>query len=328
MRRLLVPAAVLALAALPFFAGSLLTLGTIVLAKALAVLGVFLLLQAGQVSFGHGMFFAVGAYTAAYIGAAFRGADLLFLALAAAGVSALAGLAVGLFVARYRYIFFGMLNLAFSMVLFAVLEKFFHLTGGTDGMRIRRPTLLGFEFGRSSFDLVFYYFVLALSVAMAILVWQYLRSPLGQALKALKSNETRLEYIGLSARDTILAAYVFSAVLCGLGGLCLGIVQGLATPDYTFWTRSSEFVFIAVLGGTGHVVGAFAGSFVYEAVRFYAASLLEDSWQLILGAVLIAVILGAPGGIVDLPRRLFGRRRPNAAHDAAAPLSTIERAAS
>jgi len=328
MRRLFVPAAVLALAALPFFAGSLLTLGTIVLAKALAVLGVFLLLQAGQVSFGHGMFFAVGAYTTAYLGAAFRGADLLLLGLAAAGVSALAGLAVGLFVARYRYIFFGMLNLAFSMVLFAVLEKFFHLTGGTDGMRIRRPTLLGFEFGRSAFDLVFYYFVLTLSVAMAVAVWQYLRSPLGQALKALKSNETRLEYIGLSARDTILAAYVFSAVLCGLGGLCLGVVQGLATPDYTFWTRSSEFVFIAVLGGTGHVVGAFAGSFVYEAVRFYAASLLEDSWQLILGAVLIAVILGAPGGIVDLPRRLFGRRRPNAAHDAAAPLSTIERAAS
>ncbi|KQT85247.1 branched-chain amino acid ABC transporter permease [Aurantimonas sp. Leaf443] len=311
MRRAALLVVVALLLALPFLAGPMLTLGTIVLAKALAVLGVFLLLQAGQVSFGHGMFFAVGAYSAAYIGAAWRGADLLVLAVAAAGLSALAGLVVGLFVARYRSIFFGMLNLAFSMVLFAVLEKFFHLTGGTDGMRIRRPTLLGFEFGRGSFDLVLYYFVLGLSLLCALLVWQYLRSPIGQALKALKSNETRLEYIGLSARNTVLAAYVLSAVLCGLGGLSLGIVQGLATPDYTFWTRSSEFVFIAVLGGTGHVVGAFAGSLVYEAVRFYAAALLDDSWQLILGAVLIAIILGAPGGIIDLPRRfgLAGRKR-------------------
>ncbi|MCM2505444.1 branched-chain amino acid ABC transporter permease [Aureimonas altamirensis] len=304
MRRISLLLVILLLLALPFAAGSMVTLTTVVLAKALAVLGVFLLLQAGQVSFGHGMFFAVGAYSAAYIGSAWRDADLLVLALAAIGLSGLGGLLVGLFVARYRYIFFGMLNLAFSMVLFAVLEKFFHLTGGTDGMRIRRPTLLGFEFGRDSFDLVLYYFVLVVSLGCAVLVWQYLRSPIGQALKAVKTNETRLEYIGLSARNTILAAYVFSAVLCGLGGLCLGIVQGLATPDYTFWTRSSEFVFIAVLGGVGHVVGAFAGSFVYEAVRFYAAAFLEDSWQLILGIVLIAVILGAPGGIIDLPRRL------------------------
>ena len=308
MRRIALLIAVAALLALPFFAGGLLTLSTVVLAKALAVLGVFLLLQAGQVSFGHGMFFAVGAYSVAYIGGWWRDADLILLTLAAIAVSGIGGLLVGLFVARYRYIFFGMLNLAFSMVLFAVLEKFFHLTGGTDGIRIRRPTLLGFEFGRGQFDLVLYYFVLALALVSAVLVWQYLRSPIGQALKALKVNETRLEYIGLSARNTILAAYVFSAILCGLGGLSLGIVQGLATPDYTFWTRSSEFVFIAVLGGTGHVVGAFAGSFVYELVRFYAAALLEDSWQLILGVVLIAIILGAPGGIIDLPRR-FGLRK-------------------
>lgn len=318
MRRIALLVAVAVLLVLPLFAGPLLTLSTVVLAKVLAVLGVFLLLQAGQVSFGHGMFFAVGAYSVAYIGGAWRDADLILLTLAAIGLSGLGGLLVGLFVARYRYIFFGMLNLAFSMVLFAVLEKFFHLTGGTDGMRIRRPILLGFEFGRGEFDLVLYYFVLALALGSAILVWQYLRSPIGQALKALKSNETRLEYIGLSARNTILAAYVFSAILCGLGGLSLGIVQGLATPDYTFWTRSSEFIFIAVLGGTGHVVGAFAGALVYEAVRFYAAALLEDSWQLILGIVLIAVILGAPGGIIDLPRR-FGLRRDRAAAEPQEP---------
>ncbi|WP_035485551.1 branched-chain amino acid ABC transporter permease [Geminicoccus roseus] len=323
-KRIALAALLLLLLAVPAFAGSSMTFLTIVYAKALAVLGILLLLQAGQVSFGHGMFFAAGAYTAAFLGDAWRGADMVVLLVAAALVSILAGLIVGLFVTRYRGIFFGMLNLAFSMVLFAVLEKFFHLTGGSDGMRIRRPTLLGFSFDRGSFDLVIYYTVLVLAVLMAAMVWQFLRSPLGQALKAMKANETRLEYIGISAKHVMLVSYVFSALLCGLGGVAMGLVQGIATPDYTFWTRSSEFVFIAVLGGAGHVLGAFAGSFVYEAVRVYAAAFLADSWQLILGAVLIVVILWAPGGLIDLHRRLpWARRREAAARDEARAVENV-----
>lgn len=323
IKRIALLALMVLLLAVPLFADTSMTFLTIVYAKTLAVLGILLLLQAGQVSFGHGMFFAAGAYTAAFLGDAWRGIDLTVLVLAAALVSILAGLVVGLFVTRYRHIFFGMLNLAFSMVLFAVLEKFFHLTGGSDGMRIRRPTLLGFSFSRDQFDYVIYYAVLVLAVAMALLVWQFLRSPLGQALKAMKSNETRLEYIGISAKHVMLVGYVFSALLCGLGGVAMGIVQGIATPDYTFWTRSSEFVFIAVLGGSGHVLGAFAGSFVYEGVRVYAAALLADSWQLILGAVLIVVILWAPGGLIELHRRLPWRRRPPAQAEASRPVENV-----
>lgn len=301
--------ALLALFTLPFFMGTSVTFATIVFSKSLAVLGIFLLLQAGQVSFGHGMFFAAGAYSAAYIGAAWSGPDLIVLTVIAILISALSGLVIGLFVSRYRLIFFAMLNLAFSMVLFALLEKLFHYTGGTDGMRVRRPTLLGAEFNRASFDLVIYYYALILLVVAAVLVWLYLRSPLGQALKAVKVNETRLEYIGLSANRTILAAYVFSAVLAGLGGLAYGLVQGLATPDLTFWTRSGEFVFIAVLGGIGNVIGVFAGTLLYEAVRFYAAAFLDDSWQLILGIVLIVVILVVPSGLIGLPQRIMGALR-------------------
>jgi branched-chain amino acid transport system permease protein len=218
-------------------------------------------------------------------------------------------------VSRYRLIFFAMLNLAFSMVLFALLEKLFHYTGGTDGMRIRRPSLVGHTFSRSEFDIAMFYYALILMVGGTLLVWLYLRSPLGQALKAVKVNETRLEYIGLSANRTLLVAYVFSAVLTGLGGLAFGLVQGLATPELTFWTRSGEFVFIAVLGGIGSVFGVFAGTLVYETVRFYAAALLEDSWQLILGITLITVILVVPSGLIGLPGRIkaiFGGHRPDA----------------
>lgn len=297
------------LAVLPLTGALPLTFLTIVFAKSLAVLGIFLLLQAGQVSFGHGMFYAAGAYTAAYIGIAWQGPDLIVLTLAAIFVSLVFGTLIGLFVARYRYIFFAMLNLAFSMVMFAMLERLFHYTGGTDGLRVRRPTLFGATLDRASFDIVMYYYAFALVVLASFLIWLYLRSPLGQALKALKVNETRLEYIGLSANQTILVAYIFSAVLAGVGGLAFGLVQGLATPELTFWTRSGEFVFIAVLGGIGNVIGVFAGTFVYEAVRFYAAAFLADAWQLILGITLIVVILVVPAGLIGVPERLSGALR-------------------
>lgn len=309
----------LALAGLPVLMPTSQTFLAIVYAKSLAVLGIILLLQAGQVSFGHGMFFATGAYTVAFLGRALGGGDMGLLMLASLITSAVFGLVVGLFVVRYRYIFFGMLNLAFSMVLYSVLEKFFHLTGGSDGLRIRRPTLFGFQFDRTGFDGVLYYLTLALALGSAVLVWRYLRSPLGQALKAMKTNETRLDYIGVSARLVLLVGYVISAVLCGLGGAALGLIQGIATPEYAYWTRSAEFVFIAILGGVGHVAGALAGSFVYEAIRTYAAAFVADSWQLILGFVLLMIILRAPSGLVGLVETLIERRR---AARASNPLAT------
>lgn len=305
---LAVLAALAVLAFVPVAAPSTVVFFTLCLAKSLAVLGILVLIRADQVSFGHAMYFAIGAYAAAFITDAFRDIDLMLVVLAAALASLIAGLIVGLFVTRYRGIFFGMINLAFSMVLYSGLEKAFHITGGSDGLRIRRPTFLGMDFKRAEFDLLLFYFTLAMVALCFFLVWRYLRSPLGQALGALKTNETRLEYLGLSAKRVLLTGYVVSAVLCGLGGVLLGTVQGLATPEHAFWSRSAELVFIAVLGGPGHVAGALSGTIIFEAVRTFAAALLDDSWQLILGLTLIAIILWAPGGLVELWKRVVQRK--------------------
>lgn len=301
-------ALLLALALLPLAASNMVVFATMVMAKGLAVLGILVLLRADQVSFGHAMFFAAGAYTAAFLTATWRDIDLILLLVATLAVTGIAGLLIGVFVTRYRGIFFGMINLAFSMVLYSILEKAFHITGGSDGLRIRRPTLLGFEFSRSEFDLVMFYVVLAIAAVCCVLVGRYLLSPLGQALRAVKANETRVEYLGLSAKSVLLTGYVISAMLCGLGGVLMGLVQGLASPEHAFWSRSAELVFIAVLGGQGHIAGAFAGTLVFEWVRTSAAALLDDSWQLILGVTLIAIILWAPGGLIQLWHRIVGRQ--------------------
>lgn len=307
LRIVLLAAAALVAVAYPIVSGSSGSFLTIVWAKALPVLGIILLLQAGQVSFGHAMFFAIGAYTIGFVGRAMAGGELVLLLAAAAFASLLAGLLVGVFVVRYRYIFFGMLNLAFSMVLFSMLEKFIHVTGGSDGLRIARPTVLGEVLERGAYETILYYVSLAILALALYGGARFLDSPLGHALKAIKSNETRVEYLGISARLVLLVAYVASAVLAGLGGALVGAIQGIATPDYAYWVRSGEFVFVAILGGTGHVAGALAGAFVYEFIRSSAAAYVGDTWQMSLGIVLLAVILFAPRGIVGMAADLWGR---------------------
>ena len=141
----------------PLFVPSWATLFALILAKSIVVLGIILLLQAGQVSFGHAMFFATGAYAAAFWGKYVGGGDIVLYLVLGAVSSTLFGLVVGLFVVRYREIFFGMLNLAFSMVLWSLLEKMFHYTNGADGIRVARPTLLGLAFSPETFQYVILY---------------------------------------------------------------------------------------------------------------------------------------------------------------------------
>jgi len=287
----------------PLFVSSWATLFALILAKGVVVLGIVLLLQAGQVSFGHAMFFATGAYTAAFWGKYVGGGDILLYLVLGGISSTVIGLVVGLFVVRYREIFFGMLNLAFSMVLWSLLEKMFHYTNGADGIRVARPGLLGFSFTPETFQYVILYVSLVVAIAAFFGVQRYLESPLGHMLRAIKSNETRLEYLGMSARRVLLIGYVISAFLGGVGGTLVAIIQQIATPEFGFWTKSGEFVFIAILGGGAHAFGAFAGAAMFEIVRFYAAAHLADAWQLILGVVLIVIILYAPNGLIGLRQR-------------------------
>ena len=309
-RLALLLAALLALA--PVFLPTTQVMLTLALAKSLAVLGIIVLLQAGQVSFGHALFYAVSAYAAAFLGRAMAGGELLLNLLLGMASAALVALLVGLFVVRYREIFFGMLNLAASMIFFSFLEKFYHITGGSDGLSVPRPTVLGFTLERAGFETLLYYGSLALVLLALMLTHRFLSSPVGQMLRAIKTNEVRLEYLGVSSRRVLLAGYVVSAALSGLGGALMASAQGIVTPEYAWWVRSGEFVFIAILGGAGSVQGALVGALAYESVKTYAAAFAADIWQLVLGVVLLAVILFAPKGMAGL---LQARRREDGGRD-------------
>ena len=272
------------------------------LSNGLAVLGVIVLIRAGQVSFGHAMFACLAGYGVTFMARAWHLDALPLVALGTAG-AALCGALIGVFMVRYRGIFFGMLNLAFSMVLFSVLGKFGGLTGGTDGLRFDRPTFGFVHLEREGFETALLLLALALAVLSGLAVQRYFASVNGQALAAIKTNETRLEYLGISAKRVFWGGYVLSAALCGLGGSLFALTQGLVTPEMGYWVRSGEVVFIAILGGAGHAVGAFIGAFVFEFVKLYAAALLTGAWQMVLGLVLIVMVFVAPTGIFGLMER-------------------------
>lgn len=293
-----------AAAVLPLAAPWLGFVFTLAVGKGLAALGVALLLRGGLISIGHALYFAVGAYATAFLMRSGGINELVLLLVLSTLVATIAGLFVGTFMVRYRAIFFAMLNLAVSMVFFTLLSKMYHLTGGTDGLRVATPTIVGLELSRAQFGQVLQYGSLALMVGVALIFDRYLRSPLGVALSAVHSNEVRLEYLGVSARGIILVAYTASAALAGLGGAVSALAVGHIVPELSYWTMSGQLVLIAVLGGIGGTPGAFIGAFFLELVRTFAVGFAADAWNAIIGIALLIVIFFLPEGLYGLLQRL------------------------
>jgi branched-chain amino acid transport system permease protein len=293
-----------AAALLPFLIPWLGFVFALAVGKGLAALGVAMLLRGGLISIGHALFMAIGAYAMAFLMRVGGISDFILLLSLATGLTTVAGLLVGLFMVRYRSIFFAMLNLALSMVFFTMLSKLYHVTGGTDGLRVATPTLFGIRLERADFELVLHLGTPCLMVAAALLADRYLKSPLGEALSAVHTNEVRLEYLGVSARGIILVAYVASAALAGLGGAITAVTIGHVLPELSYWTVSGQLVLIAVLGGIGGVPGAFIGAFFLELVRTFAVGVAADAWNAMIGTALLIVIFFMPDGLYGLLRRL------------------------
>lgn len=264
----------------------------------LSALGVALPARSGQVSFGHAMFACVSAYAVAFIAKAFPSMDGLWLIVLATLVGTVFAIVLGSFVVRYRGIFFGMLNLAISMVIVALLGKLYEISGGTDGIRVQRPSFAGMITDRSEFETM----LLLLSCCAALLAgWFYQRftqSSTGEALAGMKSNETRLEYLGISAHHILWVGYAWSGFFVSLAGAVFALAQGLVTPDMGAWTRSGELVFILILGGSSHALGPFVGAAVFQAVKLFASAYMAGVWQMLLGFTLLIVIALAPEGML------------------------------
>jgi branched-chain amino acid transport system permease protein len=263
-----------------------------------------LLMRAGIVSFGQGLYYCIGGYAAGVGGKYWGISDAFALLLLGAATSAIVAAVLGLLLSRYREIFFAMFTMAFSMILYGLLSKSQAL-GSTDGFNVVQASFLGFRPEGASVKAWLFSLTVLVAFGCAIVVQRYLRSGMGFAGEAIRENEIRVEYLGVSARRIIYYKYVVAAVLASLGGGLQAMAAGHVGPDTAYWTTSGEFVFIALLGGTMHVGAVLSAAFLFDLIKTYVFQLSPYTWQMSLGVVLLAVILFLPKGLWSL----FTRRR-------------------
>ena len=297
-----------AIAALVFAAGTwvlppwLAFLLTLAFAKGLVVLGVVIQMRAGLVSFGQALFYCIGGYIVGLASQSLGISDAFALLALATGAGILMALACGWLLTRYREIFFAMLTLALSMILYGALVKSSAL-GSTDGFNVAAPSFLGWTPQGDAQKQALYLLSVAVAAAVAIGIHRFMVSSLGRVIEAVRENELRVEYLGLSPQAVLFSNYVVAAAISALGGGLTALASGHIDPDMAVWTTSGEFVFIAILGGTGHVFAPFIGAIVFSVIRTFAIQEAPHFWQMTLGVVLLALILFLPKGLWSLIAR-------------------------
>lgn len=249
----------------------------------------------GLVSFGHAAYLGVGAYSVGIL--AFYGITNGFLQWGVAiGASALIALAIGAVSIRTSGIYFIMITLAFTQMLYylgiSVAEY-----GGDDGMRLRK---------RSEFPLidladptVSYYVALAFMLLAVFIVYRIVHSRFGMVLRASKSNEARSRAIGFSPYPYRLAAFVIAGAMCGLAGALYANHTNYITPSFMAWHQSGELMFMVILGGmastAGPVLGAFALLLIEEVLKGWT-----EHWQVILGPLLVLSVIFFKRGLAGI----------------------------
>ena len=283
----------------PFLPKWALFLLTIAVAKGLVALGLMLLLRAGLVSFGQALYYCLGAYAAGGIGRFWGISDIFVQMIAGAAVAALFAWVLGFLLARYRGIFFGLLSLALSMILYGLLVKSEAL-GSTDGIGILPSTLFGIRPGEAALRYAVVLAACGIGVLAALLVHRYVNTPQGRLAPAIKDNEIRVEYMGASVRRAVHVIYVIAAALAGVGGALAATAVGHIDPDMAYWTTSGEFIFITILAGTGSAIAPFLGALIFGVINSVAYTLSPNTWQMTLGVSLLVVIVFLPDGLWSL----------------------------
>ncbi|WP_373086570.1 branched-chain amino acid ABC transporter permease [Sneathiella sp.] len=262
---------------------------------------------AGMLSFGHAAFFGVGAYTLSLVTMRL-GWDFL-PALGAAGlVGGALALLFSYFAMRVSGLFFALLTLALSQLIYIMAgTKLRMLTGGVDGIAgVPRPDLFGVDF----YDDGNYYFFLLALFLVALLISGLIRiSPLGQALKAVKSNEVRAEQIGFNVQRLQRSVFTISGVYAGVSGGLLASLIFYVGPQMLHWTTSGDIVIMVLLGGMGTLFGPVLGVAIFEIMREWLST-QTSHWYGILGLIFIISTIGMPKGIAGLITQLWNRFMP------------------
>lgn len=292
---------IVGLALVPLFGGRYeIYLFTEILIWALFAISLNLMLgYGGLISFGHAAYFAIGAYSIAVFGTTYR-LPFVVSFLAAIVVSAAAAFLIGYFCVRLKSIFLAMLTLAFGQFIWAIAFQWRTVTKGDTGfIGIRTPEML-------SSPSAYYYFVMAVVLSGAFILYRITRSTFGRILVSTRENEMRAEFVGVNVRRIQLIAFVISGTFSAIAGGLYALFNGSVFPDFAWWTMSSQVLIMSILGGIhaflGPAVGAAAIILLDRAITEYT-----QYWPTVLGIILLIVLFAFPEGLAGLVDRV--RRR-------------------
>jgi branched-chain amino acid transport system permease protein len=259
-----------------------------------------LLGYAGLLSFGHAMFFGVGAFATAIVLNQLPGTSLLTAVALATMVSLAVGLVVGSLLLRVKGTPFALLTLAFNSLFFAIGVKWHTLTGGDDGLNVVPPKL---QLGLFVVDLRngpdMYYLTLIVLGAALLFCWRFTRTAMGQSVLLLRENEERMRFLGYNTSVTRLILFVFTGALAGLAGSFYTLLNAFVSLDAVSIDMTTRVLLMTFLGGTGTFLGPILGAFFYTYVQDFLSN-LTDNWPLIMGVLFIGMVLYAPGGLSGL----------------------------
>ena len=291
---------------LPFFFGSY-RVGqfTQALSLAVAVLGLNLLVgYSGQISLGHGAFFALGAYVSAILILDVGVPYLLTLPIAGAAC-AVAGFLVGLPALRLRGLYLALVTLGLAIATPQIIKRAEGLTGGTQGLTVDRPTAPS---GLGLADDQWLYFVtLAIAALMFLLAAGMVRGRVGRALITIRDNEIAAKTMGVNLASYKTGTFAVSAMYAGIGGALFTLPIGFLAPESFPLALSFAFLAAIVVGGLATIGGALFGALFIEFVPVYASDVNEALAGVIYGGVLILFMYLLPSGVMGLGRRLSGR---------------------
>ncbi|MDI4237140.1 branched-chain amino acid ABC transporter permease [Bradyrhizobium sp. Arg237L] len=283
-------------------------LGQLSTATALASAGVMILLRAGLLSFGQGLFYFVGGYAVALTTKLAAITDAFVVLLVATISAGLVAAILGSFLARYRGIFFSMLTLAVSMVVFGIATKV-RLFGGSDGLNIGLMSYAGYRPRGADAQWTGFVFCIWVWATFSIATHILLRSRFGWLIRAVADNEVRVEYLGYSVKQIVWVAYTIAGMLAGAGGALAGLSARHVDPQFAYWTTAGDFIFVVLLSGQASILSPPFGAFLLEVLRSYASALFPDQWQSVFGAMMLAIVLFLPAGLDRLVTVLWSMTR-------------------
>jgi branched-chain amino acid transport system permease protein len=272
----------------------------IVIVTLLAMTWKMMLNEAGLFSFGHAVYFGLGAYASVLGWLHIKGLSLLSGILLGGLVAGFVGFILSAFLVRMSGTYYALLTLAFNQLIWAIVWKWRDVTGGDDGLgRFPKPDLLGI----SMRDPVNFYYLSLVVVAVCLFVcWYFSKTPLGNVVKSIKSNEERTKFIGFNVNISKLVFLTILGFLAGISGALYAQFQEFISASSIDLVMSTHVIFMAFIGGIGHFWGPLLGSGIYVYLSEYLSH-YTDRWELIFGVVVVILVLVAPQGILGIAKK-------------------------